>query len=199
LTLTLDLDGEVSVANLVRTAHGINQFMKCVRERVHRHFRFVWIRERGEKTGRLHLHILWTAGYVPQDWLSATAVKCGFGKILDVRSALAKGFRNSTLVERYVTKTCVAQYVSKVEGAEHPDRGFPSGTRIVQTSGVPAYESERGWVYQELTPDFDPEPPILLLHWSITAKLDSHSRPRVLEYSWAEPYDEAVARQGAVK
>jgi hypothetical protein len=194
VTLTLAGSWDLSAEFLNHQAHCVNLFFKAVRARVGKWFPYVWIRELGEEKGRLHIHILWNAGYIPQDWLSATAVSCGLGEVLDVRSAISKGYRNTTLVENYLSKAKVAHYVSKTESA------FPSGTRIAQTSGVPRYESEPGYVYQELAPDFTPIEPVFLLHLSITAKVDNHWRSWVPEHMWAEPYcDEVITGQEAVK
>src|SRR5260370_38266173 len=57
--------------------------------------------------GRLHMHMLWDAPYVPQAVLSAAAARSHLGPILDVRR---------------VSGTAAARYVSKylVKGARHP-------------------------------------------------------------------------------
>jgi hypothetical protein len=195
LTVTMDGDGGVSLENLQRGADAINRFMRAVREYTRQDFQYIWIRERGERYGRLHMHILWTAGYIPQAWLSGTAAASGFGIVLDVRSA--RGFRNKTIVESYVSKLTVANYVAKLDGAADRDRGFPSGTRLFQTRGVPSYEAEAGWAFQTMTPDFEPIAPTLLLHLSLTDELDSRWRRWVPERLWAEPYpDEVASGQG---
>jgi hypothetical protein len=172
VTLTIDGDWELTAGYLRKQAQCVNLYMKAVRAKTGKWFPYVWKRELGEEEGRLHIHILWRAGYIPQDWLSTTAKACGLGKIVDVRTAMNKGHRNSTMVERYVSKQAVTSYVGKTP--EGMDRTFPAGTRIVQTSGVPAYESEGGWVWMETAPYFG-EMPVSgsVLHLSSTAKLES--------------------------
>jgi hypothetical protein len=62
----------------------------------------------GAGGGRLHVHMLWDALYVPQACLSRAAVRCKLGEILDVRRVSAKR------AARYVSK-----YLAK-DGMRHP-------------------------------------------------------------------------------
>jgi len=58
---------------------------------------YVRVLEFGEQNGRPHFHVLLDK-YIPQKWLSNTAYRCGFGKVVDIRMA-----KNKQIV-RYITK-----------------------------------------------------------------------------------------------
>jgi hypothetical protein len=61
----------------------------------------------GAGGGRLHVHMLWNAPYVPQAALSRAAVRCHLGSVLDVRRV--SGIRAALYVGKYLVK-----------GAQHP-------------------------------------------------------------------------------
>lgn len=63
---------------------------------------FVWVRERGGATGRLHLHVLVESDYVPWRALRAACKRAGFGVVVDVRRA--RGPRASAYVLKYLSK-----------------------------------------------------------------------------------------------
>jgi len=56
----------------------------------------------GAGGGRLHVHMLWDALYVPQAALSAAAVRCHLGPVLDVRRV--SGARAARYVSKYLVK-----------------------------------------------------------------------------------------------
>jgi hypothetical protein len=83
-------------------------------------FQWAWVREVAERDprcvchtalacrcgaggGRLHVHMLWDAPYVPQRALSAAAVRCGLGAVLDVRRV--SGRRAARYVAKYLVKS----------------------------------------------------------------------------------------------
>jgi hypothetical protein len=83
-------------------------------------FQWAWVREIAERDprcvchtafacrcgaggGRLHVHMLWDAPYVPQRALSAAAVRSGLGPVLDVRRV--SGRRAASYVAKYLVKS----------------------------------------------------------------------------------------------
>jgi hypothetical protein len=83
-------------------------------------FQWAWVREVAERDsrcvchaalacrcgaggGRLHVHMLWDAPYVPQRALSAAAVRSGLGPVLDVRRV--SGRRAASYVAKYLVKS----------------------------------------------------------------------------------------------
>ena len=83
-------------------------------------FQWAWVREVAERDprcvchtalacrcgaggGRLHVHMLWDAAYVPQRALSAAAVRSGLGPVLDVRRV--SGRRAASYVAKYLVKS----------------------------------------------------------------------------------------------
>jgi hypothetical protein len=56
----------------------------------------------GAGGGRLHVHMLWDARYVPQTWLSRAAVRSKLGAVMDVRRVSAK--RAARYVSKYLAK-----------------------------------------------------------------------------------------------
>jgi hypothetical protein len=66
----------------------------------------------GAGGGRLHLHMLWDAPYVPQAALSAAAVRCHLGPVLDVRRV--SGARAARYVSKYLVKG--ARHLAFVRG-----------------------------------------------------------------------------------
>ena len=89
--------------------------------------------------GRLHMHMLWDAPYVPQAVLSAAAARSHLGPILDVR--------------RVSGTAAAARYVSKylVKGARHP--AFVRGrARRFAMRAAHAPRPPSNWRY-------DPRPP----------------------------------------
>jgi hypothetical protein len=83
-------------------------------------FQWAWVREVAERDsrcvchemlacrcgaggGRLHVHMLWDAPYVPQGALSAAAVRSGLGPVLDVRRV--SGRRAARYVAKYLVKS----------------------------------------------------------------------------------------------
>jgi hypothetical protein len=57
----------------------------------------------GAGGGRLHVHMLWDAPYVPQRVLSTAAVRSGLGPVLDVRRV--SGRRAARYVAKYLVKS----------------------------------------------------------------------------------------------
>jgi hypothetical protein len=83
-------------------------------------FQWAWVREVAERKpgcvcletlacrcgvggGRLHVHMLWDAPYVPQWVLGAAAVRSGLGSVLDVRRVSGK--RAASYVAKYLVKS----------------------------------------------------------------------------------------------
>jgi hypothetical protein len=143
MTVTLAGDGAPTHENQKRLTRGIRSLMQWVR----RHCRpgagklsYVWVKECGASTGRLHAHFLWTLRYLPQCELAQAAARCGLGTVLDVRSTYALsgrgGFRSGSV--GYITK-----YVTKSQGA-----GLPKNSRRFQTSNVEPYHPEPGWFWR---------------------------------------------------
>jgi hypothetical protein len=92
----------------------------------------------GAGGGRLHVHMLWDAPYVPQAALSTAAVRCHMGPVLDVRR---------------VSGADAARYVSKylVKGARHP--AFVRGrARRFAMRAARAPRPPSDWRYDGRTP-----------------------------------------------
>jgi hypothetical protein len=88
--------------------------------------------------GRLHVHMLWDAPYVPQAALSAAAVRCHLGPVLDVRRV------SGTRAARYVCK-----YLLK--SAQHP--AFIRGrVRRFAIHAARAPRAPSDWRYDSRTP-----------------------------------------------
>jgi hypothetical protein len=147
VTVTLEGAGDPSLENQKRLTKGLRGLMQWVR----RHSRggtaaaaarhsYVWIKECGESTGRLHAHLLWTMPFLPQSELSKAAARCGLGAVLDVRSTYSLngrgGFRSGPV--GYITK-----YLTKAVGS-----GLPRNSRRYQTSNVTRYQPELGWLWR---------------------------------------------------
>ena len=63
----------------------------------------------GAGGGRLHVHMLWDARFVPQAWLSRAAVRCKLGEILDVRRVSEA--RAARYVSKYLVKDGMRHWV----------------------------------------------------------------------------------------
>lgn len=133
--------------NIAYQAEHLRSLMRALRRRYAR-FNYVWIREVGmaraecvcaaslldcccgANGARLHLHMLLDiAAWIPDQWLKATAARCGLGfvKLLAVR-----GNRADSYLIKYLTK-----------GSDI----FPHGTRRFQVVGVPRKTPSEGWQY----------------------------------------------------
>lgn len=92
----------------------------------------------GAGGGRLHVHLLWDAPYVPQALLSRAAARCHLGPVMDVRRVSGKG---------------AARYVSKylVKGAQHPAFVLGRARRFaMRAARVPRELGD--WRYDPRTP-----------------------------------------------
>jgi hypothetical protein len=117
-------DADPTPEAMRRFARRVASFRRWVRRHYGR-FQWAWVREIaprhelcvcdemracrcGAGGGRLHIHMLWDARYVPQLTLSKAAVRSKLGEILDVRRVRGKH------AARYVSK-----YLAK-DGMQHP-------------------------------------------------------------------------------
>jgi hypothetical protein len=91
----------------------------------------------GAGGGRLHVHMLWDARYVPQARLSRAAERSGLGAVVDVRRVSAKG------AARYVSK-----YLTK-DGMQH--RAFRHARRYAIRAAEPEREPD-DWCYTARCP-----------------------------------------------
>ncbi len=116
-------------------------------------FQWAWVREispRNERCvchemlacrcggggGRLHVHMLWDAPYVPQLRLSAAAERCGLGAVMDVRRVPGEG------AARYVGK-----YLTKMSG----HRAFLHARRFAIRAAEPEPQPSE-WCYDPRCP-----------------------------------------------
>ncbi len=92
----------------------------------------------GAGGGRLHVHMLWDAPYVPQGALSAAAVRSGLGPVLDVRRVSGRG---------------AARYVAKylVKSGQHP-AFVRAGCRRFAMRARRAPREESDWRYDPRSP-----------------------------------------------
>ncbi len=91
----------------------------------------------GAGGGRLHVHMVWDAAYVPQARLSRAAVRSGLGSVMDVRRV------NGARAARYVSK-----YLAK-DGAQHP--AFRHARRFALRAAEPEPEPSE-WSYDSRCP-----------------------------------------------
>jgi hypothetical protein len=139
-TFTLSGDGSPTVENQRRLTSGIRSVIQWCRRRAKlkgRDYHYVWMKECGSSTHRLHAHLLWTMPFLRQSELSLAAARCGLGTIVDVRATYALngrgGFRSGSV--GYITK-----YVTKNQLS-----GLPKNSRRFQTWNVDRYRAEPGW------------------------------------------------------
>ena len=92
----------------------------------------------GTGGGRLHVHMLWDAPYVPQAVLSAAAARCHLGSVLDVRRV--SGARAARYVCKYLVK-----------GAQHP-AFLRGGVRRFAMRAAQAPQTPSDWRYDPRTP-----------------------------------------------
>jgi hypothetical protein len=119
LTAATADEADPTPAAMRNFARRVASFRRWV-TRHYRPFQWAWVREVAERDprcvchemlacrcgaggGRLHVHMLWDAPYVPQRALSAAAVRCGLGKVLDVRRV--SGRRAARYVAKYLVKS----------------------------------------------------------------------------------------------
>jgi hypothetical protein len=156
--LTLDGDGEPTRANNRRLALGTRYLLQFVRRYFRRKYgegwklRYARMHGIGEVGGRLHSHLLWDAPYIDQEVLSEHAEACGLGFRVWIRQ-VSDGHGRGDEAATYVAGQAVS-YVSQQALSAGEHRDLPRGARRFQSSGVPPYEPEEGWRWQELAPDF---------------------------------------------
>ena len=119
LTAATTDDADPTPAAMRNFARRVASFRRWV-TRHYGPFQWAWVREVAERDprcvchemlacrcgaggGRLHVHMLWDASYVPQRALSAAAVRCGLGPVLDVRRV--SGRRAARYVAKYLVKS----------------------------------------------------------------------------------------------
>jgi len=119
LTAAQSDDADPTPEAMRRFARRVASFRRWV-VRHYGPFQWAWVREVAERVsrcvchemlacrcgaggGRLHMHILWDAPYVPQRALSAAAVRSGLGPVLDVRRV--SGRRAARYVAKYLVKS----------------------------------------------------------------------------------------------
>lgn len=69
-----------------------------------------------QASGRLHLHVLMTGGFIAQRRLSVMAAECGFGRIADIR-AMDGGEKGADASARYMAKYLAKQEAASERGA----------------------------------------------------------------------------------
>lgn len=156
LELTLDGDGSPTRENNLRLARGTRSLLQFVRRYFRRKYgrewklRYARMHGVGERGGRLHSHMVWDAPFIPQEVLSEHAEACGLGFRVYIR-AIDNRHGASDHAARYVAEQAVT-YVSNqaVSTSEQPD--LPKGARRFQSTGVPAYEAEEGWLFHKRCP-----------------------------------------------
>jgi hypothetical protein len=119
LTAAMADDADPTPAAMRRFARRVASFRRWV-TRHHGRVQWAWVREVAERDprcvchemlacrcgaggGRLHVHMLWDAPFVPQRALSAAAVRCGLGPVLDVRRV--SGRSAAGYVAKYLVKS----------------------------------------------------------------------------------------------
>jgi hypothetical protein len=119
LTAATAGDADPTPAAMRKFARRVASFRRWV-NRHYGPFQWAWVREVGQRDprcvchemlacrcgaggGRLHVHMLWDAPFVPQRALSAAAVRCGLGPVLDVRRV--SGRRAARYVAKYLVKS----------------------------------------------------------------------------------------------
>lgn len=111
-------DADPTPAAMRRFARRLRSFRRAVL-RFRGPYQWAWVREIAPRSdsciclesiacrcgaggGRLHIHMLWDARFIPQAWLSKTAKQCGLGRIIDVRRVSDE--RAARYVSKYLTK-----------------------------------------------------------------------------------------------
>jgi hypothetical protein len=104
-----------TLANIKRQSGSLKQFLA----KLHKNrpvFKYAWVREIS-KTGRLHLHMLWTIPWVPHVDLQQLALDVGFGCGVDIQSLHTPGTSDQQAqITWYMTKN-LAPIENDVEGA----------------------------------------------------------------------------------
>lgn len=116
VTLPMPVEHATStLANIKQQSESLKRLLA----RLHRPwpvFKYAWVRELS-KTGRLHLHMVWTIPWVPRAELQHLAFDVGFGGGVHIQSLHTPGTSNQqTQVIRYMTKN-LACIETDVEGA----------------------------------------------------------------------------------
>lgn len=197
MTVTLAGDGEPTLENQKRLTKGIRSLMQWVRRNIkpqgaaRNDFQgsgrsYVWVKECGESTGRLHAHFLWTMPFLRQPELSAAALRCGLGAVLDIRSTYALtgrgGFRSGTV--GYITK-----YLTKM-GGRLLNGGLPKNSRRFQTSNVAPYRPEVGWSWRPTPLGAVETPRFGTIYWLLGDRyLPVHLIPKSTTASRSPPDD----------
>jgi hypothetical protein len=146
-------DADPTPEAMRRFGRRVTSFRRWVK-RHHGDFQWAWVREIaprhelcvchelracrcGAGGGRLHVHMLWDAPYVPQARLSRAAERCSLGAVLDVRRV--SGQRAARYVSKYLAK----------DGMQHP--AFRHARRYAIRAAEP--EREPGdWCYTPRCP-----------------------------------------------
>lgn len=132
LTLTLSAD-----CDLATQSAALGRFIRIAR-REWGAFKFVWVRELGERTHRLHAHMLIQRRFVAHAQLQAWCARAGLGPVVWA----------SRVIDAHRVGSYVAKYMSKLDSLS-----FRAGTRRYQTRGVPDPRS-RGWHFSAGPADF---------------------------------------------
>lgn len=161
IELTLDGDNSPTRENNLRLARGTRNLLQFARRHFRRqygedfNFRFARMHGVGERKGGLHSHLVWDAPYIPQAELSAHAQACGLGYVVWIRAVDNR--HHADAAAKYVADQAVG-YVANQAAGSAARADLPLGCRRFQSSGVPAYEGEPGWHWQECTPDLEWDP-----------------------------------------
>ena len=150
LTLTLSAD-----VDLAYQSRALARFIRIARKEWGP-FRFVWVRELGERTRRLHAHMLIQRRFVPHSQLQAWCARAGLGPVVWA----------SRVIDAHRVGSYVAKYMSKLDSLS-----FRQGTRRFQTRGVPDPRSP-GWHFSDREPDWN-------LDSGADRRIDVHSAPPV--------------------
>lgn len=156
LELTLDGDGAPTRENNLRLARGTRSLLQFVRRYFRRKYgadwklRYARMHGIGERTHRLHSHLLWDAPFVPQEVLSEHAEACGLGFRVYIK-AVDRRHGDPATAARYVADQAVRYVSSQAETAEGaPD--LPRRARRFQSAGIGPYEPEDGWMFHRHCP-----------------------------------------------
>ena len=132
ITLTLAGDAEATSANAARLHVGWRALYRHLR-RTAGLGHYAWVRELGDKHGRLHMHAIVDAGRFDFRDARAVIARSGLGPVCDF-SRLKRSHAATRYVSAYLSKT--------------PARRFPRYMRRVQTSVSNAYfERDPDWIF----------------------------------------------------
>lgn len=129
-TITLEGDGRPSRENLRRLNAGWRTWKRWLDRTVGRKVAFTWVNEQGEKSGRLHKHVLLDIPRFDYRHARAAAVRNRLGRVIDFQK-----------VRNFGAQSYVVKYLSKGLGVE-----WPKYTRRCQTT-EPRPQSQEGWEF----------------------------------------------------